>query len=156
MRGLLYQIEQAGPGGNAGRADADLADGVEDPPDPARVRGRLGSRAAQVDHDLRGPAGYVRSARKLRGALLEVVGQVREELLRLLVHGAGDRLRGAGAVGSHVDVARAGDGDAGRSVWVPKTYATWSDALRGAGRFHTVSGGWKAGQRGGMIFGLRA
>jgi hypothetical protein len=26
------------------------------------------------------------------------------------------------------------------------TGATWADALRGAGRFHPVSGGWKAGQ----------
>jgi hypothetical protein len=40
-------------------------------------------------------------------------------------------------------------------VWVPKTYADWADALRGAGRFHPVSGGWKAGP-GGMIFGLWA
>jgi hypothetical protein len=31
-------------------------------------------------------------------------------------------------------------------LWVPKTYATWANALRGAGRFHPVSGGWKAGQ----------
>jgi len=46
--------------------------------------------------------------------------------------------------------------DAITALWVPKTYATWADALRGAGQFHTVSGGWKAGQRGGMIFGLWA
>jgi transposase len=31
-------------------------------------------------------------------------------------------------------------------LWVPKTYATWADALRSAGRFRPVSGGWKAGQ----------
>ena len=42
-----------------------------------------------------------------------------------------------------------------RQLWVPKTYATWADSLRGAGRFHPVSGGWKAGH-GGMIFGLWA
>jgi hypothetical protein len=32
-------------------------------------------------------------------------------------------------------------------LWVPKTYATWAKALRLAGGFHPVSGGWKAGQR---------
>jgi len=31
-------------------------------------------------------------------------------------------------------------------LWVPKTYVTWADALRDAGRFRPVSGGWKAGQ----------
>ena len=31
-------------------------------------------------------------------------------------------------------------------LWVPKTDATWADALRDAGRFRPVSGGWKAGQ----------
>jgi hypothetical protein len=36
-------------------------------------------------------------------------------------------------------------GAGGATLWVPKTYATWADDLRGAGRLHPVSGGWKAG-----------
>jgi hypothetical protein len=73
MRCFSDQIEQTRPGGNAGRANADLADGIKDLPDHAGVRGWLGGCAAQVDHDLRGPAGIVSRDRELRSVLLEVV-----------------------------------------------------------------------------------
>jgi hypothetical protein len=53
---------------------------------------------------------------------------------------------------AHLRFADAGPvpvGVHGRSweLWVPKTYATWADALKGADRFRPLSsGGWKAGQ----------
>ena len=68
-------------------------------------------------------------------------GQTLERLRYERGPGAGRPGQGAhGVLQAEAVVSRA------ERVWVPKTYATWADALRGAGRFHPVSGGWKAGQ----------